>query len=483
MATDMNAQIEAKKKFDEECANAIPYCETMFEQAVRLLQTDPAILSYFGLCDIKPIKDPDVTLRLNCRGTGSFIHMEYNPVWLKKIEEPSLLSYIIFAECMRIALHHITTRKNSPVNIFKLASDFICFDEHARDVLNSHKDVVIEAMKAYPTKAKFKDMITAYKFNEEEDWFLERVFTILCDMMKEELKQQMMGEGSNGESDESNDAEGAEGSSGSSEGSEEQKKNQNGFGKSGKKNEKNGKEGSQSREAIDEYLNPSKEAAEKATEGWDENGLVDQNIQEITHHIAESGYQWGNISGGLLQAILAANTPKLDPKSVLRRFKANTVDKYTEETRAKANRRHGFDYPGQRHLFRSRILIATDCSGSMSDEDVERACGIVNKFVKHADVSYCFWDGVCGPFEKTKKSKKDFQLVGRGCTNPDCIIQAIIERKEKFDGIIVISDDYFSWDRPEHYANKIFNIYTKDHGTVPDWIKYSLSFDEIFECV
>ena len=232
---------------------------------------------------------------------------------------------------------------------------------------------------------------------------------------------------------------------------------------------------------MDEYFDGSQDAAEKATEGWEENTLVDQEIQEITHHIAENASQWGNISGGLLQAILAANTPKFDPKTVLKRFKANTVDKYTEDTRMRPDRRKGFDVPGKKHKFRSRILVAIDCSGSMDDKDVERGCAIVNKFVKHADVSYCFWDGVCGPFTEQKQKKSDFKLIGRGCTNPDSIIDAIKERKAKFDGIVVFTDCGFDWQKPEHFYKKIFVISTPGcEQYIPEWCLYHLTTEQLF---
>lgn len=242
-----------------------------------------------------------------------------------------------------------------------------------------------------------------------------------------------------------------------------------------------GGSGNPTKDALDEYFDGSQDAAEKATEGWEENTLVDQEIQEITHHIAENASQWGNISGGLLQAILAANTPKFDPKTVLKRFKANTVDKYTEDTRMRPDRRKGFDVPGKKHKFRSRILVAIDCSGSMSDEDVERGCAIVNRFVKHADVSYCFWDGVCGPFTEQKQKKSDFKLIGRGFTNPECVLDAIKERKAKFDGIIYFTDMEFSFDKPEHFFKKIFMISTPGHESyIPSWCLYHLTTEQLF---
>lgn len=421
--------------------------EQLITSAVKLMQFEPAVLTYFGLCDLKPVKDPQVTLRLNCRGTGSAINMEYNPIWLNKIEECSILAYIMFSECLRIALHHITTRKCYPLQIFKKASDYISFDENQRSVLNTHKQEVMKMLQEFPNKAKFRQETAKIKFNEEDHWFLEKVFSMLLDC--------------------------AEKGGGQGQG--------NGQGNQNNQNGKGGGSGNPTKDALDEYFDGSQAAAEKATEGWEENTLVDQEIQEITHHIAENASQWGNISGGLLQAILAANTPKFDPRTVLKRFKANTVDKYTEDTRMRPDRRKAFDVPGKKHKFRSRILVAIDCSGSMDDKDVERGCAIVNKFVKHADVSYCFWDGVCGPFTEQKQKKSDFKLIGRGCTNPECVLEAIKERKAKFDGIIYFTDMGFDFPKPDHFYKKIFMISTPGtESYIPDWCLYHLTTEQLF---
>lgn len=465
-----------KKAWDDACEPA----NQLIENAVKLLQLEPAVLTYFSLCELKPIKDPQVTMRLNCRGTGSAVYLEYNPLWINRIEEASVLSYCIYCECLRIALHHPTTRKCYPIDCFKKASDYICFDENQRTVLNLHKPEVLALLDTFPTKAKFHAEAKNYKFNNDDDWFLEKVFAILNDIKQKSGGQGQSGQGQGQGQGQSGQGQGQGNGQGQGQGNGQGNGQGQGQGQGNGKGNGKGNGGSGTQQALEEYLDSSQQAAEKATEGWEENTLVDQEIQEITHHIAEQGSRWGNVSGGLLQAILAANTPKFDPRTVLRRFKANTVDKYTEDTRMRPDRRKGFDVPGKRHKFRSRILVATDCSGSMADEDVERACAIINKFVKHADVTYCFWDGVCGPFETQKRPMNEFKLIGRGCTNPDCVLDAIKERKAKFDGIVVITDAYFSWERPEHQSNKIFIIHTKDHGEIPEWCKYSLSFEQIF---
>ena len=477
---------ENRKEYDEawnECNGA---GEQLITSAVKLLQFEPAILTYFGLCDLKPVRDPEVTLRLNCRGTGSAINMEYNPIWMCKIDECSILAYIMYSECLRIALHHITTRKCYPIEIFKKASDYICFADNQRSILNTHKPEVTAMLAEFPSKAKFRQETQGIKFEEEQHWFLEKVFAMLM-----EVAQKQGGGGSQSQQGQGNGK--GQGGGGQGQGQQQQQnggggqgngnnQNQNGQGGQGNQNQnKGGGSGNNTKDAIGDYFDNSKQGAEKATEGWEENTLVDQEIQEITHHIAENASHWGNISGGLLQAILAANTPKFDPKTVLKRFKANTVDKYTEDTRMRPDRRKGFDVPGKKHKYRSRILVAIDCSGSMDDKDVERGCAIVNKFVKHADVSYCFWDGVCGPFTEQKQKKNEFKLIGRGCTNPECVLEAIKERKAKFDGIIYFTDMGFDFPRPDHMANKIFMISTPGtESYIPEWVKYHLTTEQLF---
>lgn len=453
---------EYKQKWDE----CVGPAKDLFDRVSALLQYHPAILQYFGLCELKPVKDPLVTLRLNVRGTGTYIHLEYNPIWVCEMEEATIMAYICYSECLRIALHHITLRKATPIQLFKKASDYICFDEKQRGICNVQKDIVNEILQEFPTVAKFKEETKKLKFNGEEDWFLEKVFSMLMDCAE---PNSMAG----GEGEEGDDSQG--------QGNGQGQGNSKGKGKS-QKGQGNGS-GNKFKDAIKEYLDSSAEAAEKATEGWEENAMVDQEIQEITKHIAEQNSSWGNISGGLLQAILAANTPKFDPTTVLKRFKANTIDKYTMDTRMRPDRRKGFDVPGKVHKYRSRILIAIDCSGSMGDDDVERGCAIVNKFVKHADVFYCFWDGECGPFEMQKRPKSDFQLIGRGCTNPECVLEAIVERKAKFDGIIYFTDMEFNFDRPDRFANKIFMISTPGHeDEIPEWCNYHLTTEQLFEC-
>jgi len=232
--------------------------------------------------------------------------------------------------------------------------------------------------------------------------------------------------------------------------------------------------------AMDDYFNTDERHAQKMMEKWGENDLIDEKIQQITNHIASDASRWGNVSGMLKQMILEANAPKFDPTTVVKHFKQEIQSEQMESTRSKTNRRFGYVLPGWRHKMKSSILFAIDCSGSMSDENVALGEAFVNKFIKHAKVSYCFWDGVCGEITDLKRKEKNFELVGRGCTNPDSVLERLEEEHLDFGGLIFFTDNGFNWERPKNkWAHKIFIISTEDACEPPDWVRYHLSMKDI----
>ena len=232
--------------------------------------------------------------------------------------------------------------------------------------------------------------------------------------------------------------------------------------------------------AMDDYFDSSERHAQKMMEKWGENDLIDEKIQQITNHIASDASRWGNVSGMLKQMILEANAPKFDPTTVVKHFKQEIQSEQMESTRSKTNRRFGYVLPGWRHKMKSSILFAIDCSGSMSDDDVALGEAFVNKFIKHAKVSYCFWDGVCGEITDLKRKEKNFELVGRGCTNPDSVLERLEEEHLDFGGLVFFTDNGFNWERPKNkWAHKIFIISTESACEPPDWVRYHLSMKDI----
>ena len=557
-----------KKSWDEACADA----SVMVTEALKFLTNEPAIMAYFGLLDLRPVKDEQVTVRLATKGGNSVAGLEYNPYFINTLDDPSELAQIFYGESLRLALHHCTTRYMNPCGVNMLSSDLICFED--LHILSRWKDPVKLAAPQFPTYAQVKPVLDKYGFDKSKQWIHEQIFNCLCKeanaqnqqrkeklekMLKEAMqqmqkqRQQQQQKNGQGQKDQKQNGQGQQGQDGQpQDGNQQQGQGQNGQDQQDQQNGQgqqqqqqgqgqgqdqnqsqgqgqgngNGQQGqdqqgqgsgnggsptdgltdeqvkdlmnqienikrdtpdlrqkpksqSQAGSALDRYFDNSEANGRTKSEKWGENDSLDDKIQEITEHIAADSSRWGNVSGMLKQMILEANAPRFDPTTVVKHFKQEIQSEQMESTRSRRNRRTPY-LPGWRHKMKSSILFAIDCSGSMSDDDVALGEAFVNKFIKHAQVSYCFWDGVCGDITDLKRKEKEFELVGRGCTNPQCVLDKLEEEGLDYGGIIFFTDNGFCWDRPKSkWARKVFIISTHNADACPPWVRYHLSMDDI----
>ena len=517
------APSHTKEEFDA----ATHAAQTQITEALKILSAEPAIMCYFGLLELKPVDDPEVQVRLCTRNGSSVAGLDYNPFFINRLDDPSELAMIFYGEALRLALHHPTTRFMQPAGVNLLSSNLICFED--QHVLSKWRDNVKAVVPTIPTYAQVKPILDKTGFKKSEEWTLEKIFAHLLkewrdqqnsmkQSVEQKIQQQMQqqrqqGQNGQGQQQQSQNGEGQSGQQGQT----GQQNGQNGQGQSsdGQSQEQgqgqgNGqgdmssavhdlmqqldnmqrnspdlrgskeKRSSDAGNAMDDYFDSSERHAQKMMEKWGENDLVDEKIQLITNHIASDASRWGNVSGMLKQMILEANAPKFDPTTVVKHFKQEIQSEQMESTRSKTNRRFGYVLPGWRHKMKSSILFAIDCSGSMSDDDVALGEAFVNKFIKHAKVSYCFWDGVCGEITDLKRKEKNFELVGRGCTNPDSVLERLEEEHLDFGGLVFFTDNGFNWERPKNkWAHKIFIISTESASEPPDWVRYHLSMKDI----
>ena len=528
------APSHTKEEFDV----ATHAAQTQITEALKILSAEPAIMCYFGLLELKPVDDPEVQVRLCTRNGSSVAGLDYNPFFINRLDDPSELAMIFYGEALRLALHHPTTRFMQPAGVNLLSSNLICFED--QHVLSKWRDNVKAVVPTIPTYAQVKPILDKTGFKKTEEWTLEKIFAHLLkewrdqqNSMKQSVEQkiqqqmqqqrQQFGQDGQGQSGQQNgqDQQSQNGQGQSGDGQDQQSQNGQGQSSDGQSQEQgqgqgNGqgqgqgqgdmssavhdlmqqldnmqrnspdlrgakeKRSSDAGNAMDDYFDSSERHAQKMMEKWGENDLVDEKIQQITNHIASDASRWGNVSGMLKQMILEANAPKFDPTTVVKHFKQEIQSEQMESTRSKTNRRFGYVLPGWRHKMKSSILFAIDCSGSMSDDDVALGEAFVNKFIKHAKVSYCFWDGVCGEITDLKRKEKNFELVGRGCTNPDSVLERLEEEHLDFGGLVFFTDNGFNWDRPKNkWAHKIFIISTENACEPPDWVRYHLSMKDI----
>ena len=178
---------------------------------------------------------------------------------------------------------------------------------------------------------------------------------------------------------------------------------------------------------------------------WDD--FDDDIVEEKVRNIAEKAIKeqekkgWGSISGNLASQIIAANKPVVNWKKEVRGFINKLVLMGRKSTRMRPNRRYGFTSPGSKRNYTSRLLVAFDTSGSVSDTQLEYFATELNGMIDHVEVDFIQFDtklyGDPKPFSK-KAAKVD--IVGRGGTCFEPVIHLADERK--YDGLVVFTDGY-----------------------------------------
>lgn len=404
--------------------------EEKFEKMQQMMfVVYPSLSSFYCMCNKRAMNDKDITLRLNTT-EGSAPVIEYDESFIGKMSVESL-TVLISIELFRLLLHHPTCRMQADRGLTVQASNFVCCDSKIVNfVLPS------ELKKVYP---KATDLLSLEpSFNVKEDLFLEKVYAILS-------KQQGQGQGQ-----------------GHGEGNGE------GQGKS---------QSEQEQDALGKHFSPKQ--SQKNSEAWGENDIIDSQVSNDVNKKSLSS--WSDVGDGMTKMILKANELQFDPRSVLKRFATSVFSDFISFTRMRPNRRlPGMTgiIPGKRHDMKAKVLFAIDCSGSMAEDEIERACGVVNSSLKHAEVHYCFWDCKCSDFTQKRNKRSDFDGLGGGGTNPECVIKKIEAEKVRFDGLVFITDCYFDWEQPKG-KHKIFILHTKDAGEPPAWCKWHLGMDDI----
>lgn len=174
-----------------------------------------------------------------------------------------------------------------------------------------------------------------------------------------------------------------------------------------------------------------------------------QNNQEMSDTInlqiqkAEQTNRWGSVSGDCKEFILASLQIPMDYRRILSQFRTSIISKDRHLTRMKPNRRSGFDYMGSKFEPKTKLLVAVDVSGSISSEDLQKFFSIVNRFFAHGveSIQVIAFDTEIKQEYLLKKAKRKVEVIGRGGTNFQCVIDYYEEHNE-YDGLIIYTDGY-----------------------------------------
>ena len=223
---------------------------------------------------------------------------------------------------------------------------------------------------------------------------------------------------------------------------------------------------------IDKNCSIQQRAAESA-ELWQEDDLA---VEEINSQIlkAQKNNEWGSLSGNLQQMIEASLIVKMDYRRILSSFRASILSQKRELTRTRPNRRYGFDFMGSRYKFTTKLLIAVDVSGSISDEKLSHFFSVINRFFKYGikNIDVIQFDyAITSPLMSLKKAKKNVLITGRGGTSFQPPLDFYNAQKE-YDGLIVFTDGYAEIPRLSTYR-RILWVLTNEHtyNKASNWIR------------
>ena len=201
---------------------------------------------------------------------------------------------------------------------------------------------------------------------------------------------------------------------------------------------------------LDDYAHSPRVGLEN-TRAWDEDELFSERIDERVSD-AERSRNWGTLPGSIRLRVLANRQPRLDYRSVLRLFHRSVLSQRRRLTRMKPSRRYGFLYLGSRYDFTTRLLVAVDVSGSMSDEDIRLGFSLVNRFFKYGiDCidAIAFDTQVQGQVLTLKRARREIRITGRGGTDFNAVMD-YVDAHPFYDGAIIFTDGIAPAPRPPH---------------------------------
>lgn len=179
---------------------------------------------------------------------------------------------------------------------------------------------------------------------------------------------------------------------------------------------------------------------------WGEDELQKNEINNAIQN-AQVTNQWGSVPGSMQDMLTASLSPKVDYRSILKKFRASVLSSESVSNRMRPSRRYGFGFPGRRREFTTQLAFFVDVSGSMTNDILQKGFGVINKFfkygVKETDVYQFDTELKDEKPLKMFKAQKDIKLLGRGGTDFQCVVDHLAKLPE-YDGVIIYTDGYSS---------------------------------------
>lgn len=183
----------------------------------------------------------------------------------------------------------------------------------------------------------------------------------------------------------------------------------------------------------------------KAMEELDEatQKLVDAQVGHVLNQVVDQVQKSrGTVPGEMEELLKNWNTndpPKFDWRGYVRRFAGKSVKVYTKKSRRKFNKRLP-DFPGLKIKQQKHILAAIDTSGSVNTDELKEFMNEIKHMYKTgSEVTIAQCDTAIkriGSFNP----REDFEVVGRGGTDFQPIIDYYNEHQHKYSCLMYLTD-------------------------------------------
>ena len=179
-----------------------------------------------------------------------------------------------------------------------------------------------------------------------------------------------------------------------------------------------------------------RQAAEKA-ELWQEDDMKKQEINDLIKSLSN----WGSIPGNIVEMIEASTKARIDYRHIVQGFRGSILSSRKKLTRMKPNRRTGFEQMGSSREFTTRLLVAVDVSGSITDSNLSNFYSVINKMFKYGidEIDCVQFDCQLGPVKNIRKASRQIEITGRGGTSFQPIFDYLLEHNN-YDGLVILTD-------------------------------------------
>lgn len=210
--------------------------------------------------------------------------------------------------------------------------------------------------------------------------------------------------------------------------------------------------GSSGSEALDQLLDQMEQGMDTGSEHdtWGEfdniseteQKLMDRQIQRILTEAKEQTEKKRGTVPGEMSALIKIEQivkPKFDWRGYVRRFTGTSTKVFTKKLQRKENKRFPA-FPGLKIKMRQHILLAIDTSGSVCDEELKEFMNEIHHIHKTGvDITIIQCDTQIKSIEPYK-GKNDINILGRGGTEFDPVLEYYDANIRKFTSLIYFTD-------------------------------------------